>query len=76
MGCLTKTNELHQSVINYHDLIHLVVWCVYTGLYDAPSAAERWVAFASRSRLQTQPPASSLTGVKREQGQSISSAGT
>ena len=57
-----------------------MVWCVYTGLCDAPSAAERWVVIssvsASRSRFQTQPPASSLTGVKREQGQSVSSAGT
>ena len=52
---------------------NLVVWCVYTGLCDAPSAAERWVvvssASASRSRFQMQPPASSLTGVKREQSQ-------
>ena len=48
-----------------------VVWCVYTGLCDAPSAVERWVvvssASASRSRFQLQPPASSITGVKREQ---------
>ena len=47
--------------------------CVYTGLCDAPSAVERWVvvssASASRSRFQMQPPASSLTGVKREQSQ-------
>ena len=58
----------------------LMVWCVYTGLCDAPSAAERWVVIsivsASRSRFQMQPPASSLTGVNREQGQSVSSAGT
>ena len=56
------------------------MWCVYTGLCDAPSAADRWVVIssvsASRSRFQMQPPASSLTGVKREQGQSVSSAGT
>ena len=61
-------------------LSYVVVWCVYTGLCDAPSAAERWVVIssvsASRSRFQMQPPASSLTGVKREQGQSVSSAGT
>ena len=63
-----------------YSFVTLVVWCVYTGLCDAPSAAERWVVIssvsASRSRFQMQPPASSLTGVKREQGQSVSSAGT
>ena len=38
----------------------LLVWCVYTGLCDAPSAAERWVVIssvsASRSSFQMQPP--------------------
>ena len=50
-----------------------VVWCVYTGLCDAPSAVERWVVvsseYPSRSRFQTQQPTSSLTGMKREQSQ-------
>ena len=50
-----------------------MVWCVYTCLCDAPSAVERWVVLSSASalssRFQLQPPASSLTGVKREQSQ-------
>ena len=69
------------NIFFFNDYVQFIyVWCVYTGLCDAPSAAERWVVIssvsASRSRFQMQPPASSLTGVKREQGQSVSSAGT
>ena len=52
-----------------------VVWCVYTGLCDAPSAAERWAVvsseYPSRSHFQMQQPASSLTGMKRQQLESI-----